>query len=49
VKLLIDEQLSPQLLKWCAERKGLYAGRKADQGAAGGMTEYSEGEKRASH
>jgi predicted nuclease of predicted toxin-antitoxin system len=35
VKLLIDEQLSPQLVKWCAEQKGLYAVAAAHIGLSG--------------
>jgi predicted nuclease of predicted toxin-antitoxin system len=35
VRFLIDEQLSPQLASWCAERKGLYAVAAAHIGLSG--------------
>jgi predicted nuclease of predicted toxin-antitoxin system len=35
VKLLIDEQLSPRLAGWCAERRGIYAASVAHVGLAG--------------
>jgi predicted nuclease of predicted toxin-antitoxin system len=35
VKLLIDEHLSPQIVSWCAERKGLYAVAAAHVGLSG--------------
>lgn len=35
MKLLIDEQLSPRLVAWCAERRGLYAASVPHVGLAG--------------
>jgi predicted nuclease of predicted toxin-antitoxin system len=35
VRLLIDEHLSPQIVSWCAERKGLYAVAAAHVGLSG--------------
>jgi predicted nuclease of predicted toxin-antitoxin system len=35
VKLLIDEQLSPRIVTWCAERKGVYAVAAAHVGLSG--------------
>lgn len=35
MKLLIDEQLSPRLAAWCAERRGVYAAPVAHVGLAG--------------
>jgi predicted nuclease of predicted toxin-antitoxin system len=35
VKLLIDEQLSPRLVAWCAERRGVYAASVVHVGLSG--------------
>lgn len=35
MKLLIDEHLSPRLVAWCAERRGIYAASVAHVGLAG--------------
>ncbi len=35
MKLLIDEQLSPRLVAWCAERRGVYAASVAHVGLSG--------------
>lgn len=35
MKLLIDEHLSPRLVAWCAERRGVYAASVAHVGLAG--------------